>query len=192
MPSWWPLHLTWHGLPAPVPVGCISYFVLPAVAGAVPGRRFSARFAWRRPQTLLTAGLVVGFVWAFLFNAIPGARLGVFHYGRVIPGLALWEGTKYQYPLYDVLAMGVQMMVFTYLLGRPDAQGRTVIDMWADALSRTRVGDRRSHRATVPRSARPTPSRHTNPAPPEGGAGSSGRHPVSRVVPTLQPEPARR
>jgi len=63
----------------------------------------------------------------------------VFHYGRVIPGLALSEGTKFQYPLYDALAMGVQMMVFTYLLGRTDAQGRTVIDMWADSRSKTRV-----------------------------------------------------
>lgn len=58
----------------------------------------------------------------------------------MIPGLALWEGTKHQYPLYDALAMGVQMMVFTYLLGRTDPQGRTVIDVWADAKAKTRVG----------------------------------------------------
>ena len=73
------------------------------------------------------------------FNAIIGARLGVFYYGRVIPGLALWEGTKHQYPLYDALAMGVQMMVFTYLLGRTDPDGRTVIDMWADSRSKGRL-----------------------------------------------------
>ena len=30
-------------------------------------------------------------------------------------------------------------MVFTYLLGRTDAQGRTVIDMWADSKAKTRV-----------------------------------------------------
>ena len=29
--------------------------------------------------------------------------------------------------------MGVQVMVFTYILGRTDPQGRTVIDMWADS-----------------------------------------------------------
>ncbi|MDQ2650352.1 MAG: spirocyclase AveC family protein, partial [Actinomycetota bacterium] len=78
-------------------------------------------------------------VRAFLFNALLGARLGVFHYGRVIPGLAVWEGTKHQYPLYDALAMGVQMMVFTYLLGRTDGEGRTVIDAWADSRTRTRL-----------------------------------------------------
>jgi succinate dehydrogenase/fumarate reductase cytochrome b subunit len=139
MPSWWPLDVTWGGLPASVPPGYIAYFVLPAVIGAWLGRRLSSRFRWRRPVTLLNVGLVVGFAWAFLFNAIIGARLGVFHYGRVISGLALWEGTKHQYPLYDALAMGVQMMVFTYLLGRTDAQGRTVIDMWADARAHTRV-----------------------------------------------------
>jgi hypothetical protein len=141
MPSWWPLDMTWRGLPASVPIGYISYFVTPAVLGAALGRRLSSRLHLRMPITLLTVGLVVGFVWAFLFNGILGARLGVFYYGRVIPGLALWPGSKHQYPLYDALAMGVMMMVFTYLLGRTDHEGRTVIDMWADARS---PGRRRS------------------------------------------------
>ena len=139
MPSWWPLNMTWGGLPASVPPGYISYFVLPAVIGAALGRRLTAKLGWRRPITFLTVGLAVGFLWAFLFNAIIGPRLGVFHYGRVIGGLALWEGTKHQYPLYDALAMGVQMMVFTYLLGRTDPEGRTVIDTWADSKSRSRL-----------------------------------------------------
>ena len=57
----------------------------------------------------------------------------------MIPGLALWQGTKHQYPLYDALAMGVQMMVFAYILGRTDPDGRTVIDMWADRISPNRL-----------------------------------------------------
>jgi isocitrate lyase len=57
----------------------------------------------------------------------------------VIPGLAIFEGTKHQYPLYDSLAMGIQMMVFTYLLCRTDAEGRNVIDMWADKRSKSRL-----------------------------------------------------
>jgi hypothetical protein len=139
MPSWWPLDMTWGGLPASVPPGYIPYFALPAVIGAVLGRRLSARYGWRRPFTLLATGLVVGFVWACLFNGILGARLGVFHYGRVIPGLALFEGSKHQYPLYDALAMGVQAMVFTYVLGRTDAEGRTVVEAWSDARTTTRL-----------------------------------------------------
>jgi hypothetical protein len=139
MPSWWPLNMTWGGLPASVPPGYIAYFVLPAVIGAFLGRRLSARFRWRRPITLLSVGLFVGCLWAFLFNAVIGAWLGVVYYGRVISGLALWEGTKHQYPLYDALAMGVQMMVFTYILGRTDPQGRTLIDVWADSKSSGRL-----------------------------------------------------
>ena len=137
MPSWWPLDLTWGGLPSSVPPGYIAYFVLPAVAGAALGRRLSARYGWRRPITLLNVGFLVGFLWAVLFNAGLGARLGVFHYGRVIPGLALFEGTKHQYPLYDAVAMGLQMMVFTYLLGRTDPDGRNVIEQWSDSRART-------------------------------------------------------
>ena len=139
MPSWWPLNMTWGGLPLAVPIGYVSYFVLPAVIGAGLGRWLSARFTWRRPVTLLGVGLVVGFCWALFFNAIVGARLGVFHYGYVIPGLGLFEGTTHQYPIYDSLAMGVQMMVFTYLLGRTDSQGRNVIEMWADKVAKNRL-----------------------------------------------------
>jgi hypothetical protein len=139
MPSWWPLNMTWGGLPSSVPVGYISYFVLPAVIGAALGRWLSARFHWRRPITLLTVGLVVGFCWALFFNAVIGARLGVFYYGYVIPGLGLFEGTKHQYPIYDALAMGVQMMVFTYLLGRTDSEGRNVIEMRVDKVSNSRL-----------------------------------------------------
>src|SRR5256885_12361212 len=43
MPSWWPLNMTWGGLPLFVPVGYISYFVLPAVTGTALGRWLSAR-----------------------------------------------------------------------------------------------------------------------------------------------------
>jgi hypothetical protein len=137
MPSWWPLNMTWGGLPASVPVGYISYFVLPAVIGAWLGKRLIAKFEWRRPFTLLTVGLVVGFVWAFLFNALLGAQAGTFYYGYVIPGLGLWEGTKNQYPIYDAVAMAVQMMVFTYLLGRTDSEGRNVIEAWSDKKTKT-------------------------------------------------------
>jgi hypothetical protein len=34
--------------------------------------------------------------------------------------------------------MGVQMMVFTYLLGRTDSRGRTLIEIWADAKTESR------------------------------------------------------
>jgi hypothetical protein len=139
MPSWWPLNMTWGGLPAAVPPGYVAYFVLPAAIGAVLGRWLSARFRWRVPFTLLITGLVVGSLWAFSFNALLGAQLGVFHYGRVIEGLALWPGTKHQYPLYDTLAMGIQMMVFTYMLGRTDPAGRTFIDVWADSRTASRL-----------------------------------------------------
>jgi hypothetical protein len=57
----------------------------------------------------------------------------------VIPGLGLFEGTLHQYPIYDAIAMGIQMMVFTYLLGRTDEQGRNVIEMWSDRLSKTKA-----------------------------------------------------
>jgi hypothetical protein len=139
MPSWWPMNMTWGGLPSAVPVGYISYFVLPAVIGAALGRWASTRFQWRMPITLLVVGLVVGFCWALFFNAVIGAQLGIFYYAYVIPGLGLFEGTIHQYPIYDAIAMGVQMMVFTYLLGRKDSEGRNVIEMWSEKVAKSRA-----------------------------------------------------
>ncbi|MGE2730603.1 spirocyclase AveC family protein [Mycolicibacterium vaccae] len=141
MPSWWPLNMTWGGgLPSAVPIGYIAYFVLPAVIGAALGRKVVQRFGWRRPQTLLAVGFAVGFCWALLFNGFFGPRLGVFVYGYVIDGLAIFQGSRYQYPVYDAVAMGLQMMVFTYLLGRVDGQGRNVIEVWSDKRSSSKVG----------------------------------------------------
>ncbi|MET0282996.1 MAG: spirocyclase AveC family protein [Polyangiales bacterium] len=139
MPSWWPLNMTWGGLPAAVPPGYIAYFVLPAVLAVALGQWLSRAFSLRRPTTLLFTGLAVGTLWAFVFNAFLCAKLGVCYYGRVIEGLAIREGTKNQYPLYDALAMGVQMMVFTYLLGRTDEVGRTLVEAWADVKAKTRL-----------------------------------------------------
>jgi hypothetical protein len=139
MPSWWPLNATWGGLPSSVPIGYIGYFVLPALIGSWLGRRAAARYGWRRPQALLGVGFAVGFAWAFCFNALLGARLGVFAYGRVLPGLALWQGTEHQYPIYDSVAMALQMMTFAYLLGRTDGHGRNLLEIWADRRARTRT-----------------------------------------------------
>jgi hypothetical protein len=138
MPSWWPLNETYGGLPSSVPLGYISYFITPAIAAAALGSRLIARFHWRTPQTWLMVGLGIGFFWALVFNGLVGARLGVFYYGHVIEGLAIFPGTRHQYPLYDALAMGIQMMVFTYILGRTDHSGRTLVEVWADSRARTK------------------------------------------------------
>ncbi len=141
MPSWWPLNMTWGGgLPQCVPLGYISYFVVPAMIAVGLARWLILKFSWRAPITLLTVGLIVGTLWGFFNNAFLGAKFGVTHYGRVIEGLAIRPGTIYQYPLYDSLAMGIQMMVIAYVLGRTDSLGRTLIDAWADSRAKSRFG----------------------------------------------------
>ena len=80
MPSWWPLNMTWGGLPSSVPLGYIGYFV-PARRDRRRDRATAcARFGWRQPITFLTVGLVVGFCWALFFNEIPGrAARALYH-----------------------------------------------------------------------------------------------------------------
>src|SRR3546814_8265035 len=60
MPSWWPMDMTWGGLPLSVPPGYIAYFVLPAVIAVSVGRWLIAAHGWRAPQTLLATGFVTG------------------------------------------------------------------------------------------------------------------------------------
>jgi len=139
MPDWWPVNKTYGGLPAVVPPGYVAYFVLPAIVGTFLSRKLIARYGFRQPITLLNVGLLVGFVWALAFNGFLGPRTGLFYYGRVIEHLALFEGSKYQYPVYDAVAMGIQMMVFTYLLGRRDSEGRSLPEMWARSWNLTRA-----------------------------------------------------
>jgi hypothetical protein len=140
MPSWWPLNMTWGGgLPQVAPLGYISYFVFPAFISVALARWLSMKFQWSAPITLLSVGLVVGSLWAFFNNSIIGSQLGLFRYGRVIEGLALRPGTIQQYPLYDCLAMGVQMMVVTYMLGRVDASGLILISAWAESKTKSRL-----------------------------------------------------
>ena len=93
MPSWWPLNMTWGGLPSSVPVGYIGYFCLPAVIGAALGRRLdrTVRMAPGRSR-YLTVGPRRRLLLGAVFNAGLGARLGVFYYAYVIPGSACSRG----------------------------------------------------------------------------------------------------
>ena len=186
--------MTWGGLPSSVPIG---YIVLLRAAGA---DRRGARATGRArgsggggPIALLAVGFAVGFVWAFLFNAMLGARLGVFYYGRVIPGLAIFEGTKHQYPIYDAVAMALQMMVFAYLLGRTDAAGSEPHrGLGGSGRTSSRVRRSSPSSAVVVVGARPVPGGVR--APPRHEAeGRGDRRPDRAAVPRRrEPAAARR
>lgn len=129
-PRWGPLGLTWGGLPALTAPGYVMYIVTPCLLAVAVARRLSARFGWNGVRTLLAAGLAMGFLWDLPLE-ILGIRLGLWRFGRAAPGLVLFPETKYQFPLYVSLAMGLLFMGGTYLLGRVDDRGDTVVEGWA-------------------------------------------------------------
>ena len=67
MPSWWPLNMTWGGLPSSVPIGYMSYFVIPAAdrrGARQPGERevrvaAADRAADRRPRRRVHLGVAL-------------------------------------------------------------------------------------------------------------------------------------
>src|SRR6201995_1983232 len=75
MPSGWPLNVTWGGLPSAVPIGYISYFLLPALVGAAVGRGVSGKFGWRRTITLPIVGLLGGLWRAFDLDYFTGVLI---------------------------------------------------------------------------------------------------------------------
>jgi hypothetical protein len=127
-------------MPQCIPLGYISYFVLPAVISVYLARWWSSKFQWREPIMLLTCGLTLGTVYAFVQNAYLCAKYGICRYGHAIEGLVIRAGTIYQYPLYECLTMGVTLMVLTYFLGRTDLAGRTLIEVWADSKAKSALG----------------------------------------------------
>ena len=103
MPSWWPLNMTWGGLPAPVPAGYIAYFVLPAVIGAALGRR---RRAWTAAVAPVKIALTILTWWA---GATRSERANV--------GVVIMAGTL----------LGLIVLVFALVL-RYDPEARRPTD----------------------------------------------------------------
>jgi hypothetical protein len=129
LPSWGPIGLTQGGLPVIAPTGYIMYFLLPA-AIAVPIARWAfRRYGWRESYALLGTGLLVGMVFDGVIETGQASFLHLWTFARTAPGLTVFPGTAAQVPVTVYLAMGLFMMVTTYLLGRR-IDGEPMLDHW--------------------------------------------------------------
>lgn len=127
LPAIGPIGMTWQGLPLIAMPGYVMYFGIPSVAAVWLARRAT----WGTlPIRLLTIGLLVGVVWDGVWETI-GTQAGLWRFARTAPGLVLFEGTKFQLPLYCFLAMGILIMVATYLTGRVSDKGENIFELWS-------------------------------------------------------------
>jgi hypothetical protein len=139
LPSWGPIGLTQGGLPVIAPTGYIMYFLLPA-AIAVPIARWAVRrYGWREPYALLGIGLLVGVVFDGVIETGQASFLHLWTFARTAPGLTVFPGTAAQVPVTVYLAMGLAMMVATYLLGRR-INDEPVLDRWVATKVRPGAG----------------------------------------------------
>lgn len=126
-PAWGVIGMTWGGLPLIAMPGYVMYFGIPSVIAV----KLARRSQWKSlPIRLLTYGLVVGFLWDMTFEII-GTQLGLWRFARTAPGLVLWPETKFQVPIYCFLAMGLPIMVATYLTGRANDRGENLFESWS-------------------------------------------------------------
>ncbi|MET9418696.1 spirocyclase AveC family protein [Streptomyces klenkii] len=63
-----------------------------------------------------------------------GVAVRLFAFVDVIPELTLFHGTRFQYPLYDALLLGVCFAAFGMLWYRQDGHGLTAVERGADRL----------------------------------------------------------
>jgi hypothetical protein len=129
LPSWPLINLTQGGLPVIAPTGYIMYFLLPAAFAVPIARRAVGRYGWREPYALLGVGLVVGMVFDGVIETSQASFLHLWTFARTTPGLTVFPGTAAQVPVTVYLAMGLFMMVATYLLGRR-IDDEPVLERW--------------------------------------------------------------
>src|SRR5260370_404050 len=98
----------------------------------------SVAFGWVSGIMFLVPGIVIGFWCALMFHGGLDTSLGIFDLAYVVSGIGLFEGILHHSPIYDGMAMGIQMTVFTYLREWKNPQGRNVLQMWPEKMSSTR------------------------------------------------------
>lgn len=138
--GWGPLSAPWGGLPVLVVFSYAVYFVFPAIFAAALAKRLAARRGWNLPRSLLTTGLVLGFLFDMLMENI-GTTVGVWRFSAVAPGLVVHAGELNQVPVYTSLAMAIMFMLTTYLIGRDNTpSGRCIIEDWAGRRTKSAGG----------------------------------------------------
>lgn len=127
---------TWGGLPAFAPAGYVMYFSLPTLATVAVARRAWFGKNWSLPTRLLVTGVLAGIIWSMFFDHLA-THSGFYRFAWSISGLTLWPGTIHQTPLTINVAMGIQVAVLAYAVGRRDNQGRTVVESWSSRHTST-------------------------------------------------------
>jgi hypothetical protein len=112
---------------------------LPAVLGCVILRAIRRR--WPRIGNVGLFSLIFGFFCLFDLVIEPTlfVRTEVWAYPGVIRGLSLWAGTKYEFPIYESICMGLLYTGATALRWFLDDKGHTVAERGVDEL-RVRSG----------------------------------------------------
>lgn len=129
--------VTYEGLPVVTPLGYAAWFTLLTAICVVLSRRVVARTGWNPIRTTLGVSLGAALVLHTVLEATT-VWFGIYQYGRTAPGLVLFPGRGYQYPLYVALTCAMEVMAASYLWTRRDDRGRILIEALGDRLGRSR------------------------------------------------------
>jgi hypothetical protein len=115
--------------------------------GVVAAQAWSMRRMRARWPQMSNAALVgLSFLWGlvvFMVLEIVYMRSGLYGYHAAIPGLTLWYGEYYQFPLYEALFAGFWCLGYASLLYFRNDKGQTIVERGIDKMqagTATKIG----------------------------------------------------
>jgi hypothetical protein len=119
-----------------------TFYVIGMAGGVVVCAALLRRWRARNPQVSGVSLMLGAFVFFYLADLVCEGfwvRLGLYHYGSGIPGIELFSGKWYQFPLFEPLAVSLMLTGMTAVRFFVNDRGETVVERGASDL---RVGAR--------------------------------------------------
>jgi hypothetical protein len=121
----------------------ISFYVFGMAGATIGAAALLRKWRARNPDVSTLKLLSVTFVAYCLIDFIlegTWVRLGLYHYAGGVKGWNVFQGTFYQFPLYECLAVATMMTAMTSLRFFVNDRGETIVERGASEL---KMGDKR-------------------------------------------------
>jgi hypothetical protein len=126
-------------VPVPIVWAGTAYLWLVAIP-AYAGSKFMTRLRRRNPEIGIWRLLGTTFLAYCAFDLVLEmviVRTQLFSYASVVPGLSLFAGTKYQFPIYEMVSWCLTYLGLACIHHFRDDKGRTMVERGIDKLKVT-------------------------------------------------------
>jgi Spirocyclase AveC-like len=114
-----------------------TFYVIGMAGGVIFAAWLLRRWRARNPQMSSVTLMLGTFAFFYLADLIcegTWVRLGLYHYGSGIPGIELFSGKWYQFPLFEPLAVSLMLSAMTAVRFFVNDRGETIVERGAADL----------------------------------------------------------